>query len=88
MTRGQRFEANLARAERHRQAAKKATESISIALRKLLEDDAVNIEYQPSDGWVVLFNNDHNASVSAIDFDMLMAMDRNGAHDYLMQRSI
>lgn len=78
----------LVQAGTHRQKMVKVLSQIDQALEKLLDDHSASIQYQPSDGWVILFNDDYNAMIGSDELDKLLKMSKEEAFDYLMNKSI
>lgn len=78
----------LRRAEKHRQEMEKALAPINRALSLLFDDYNASVFYQPSDGWVILFDDDHSARLSAEEIDCLLSMSREHALEFLRGRSI
>lgn len=78
----------ITKAEKYRSQMEASVTPLNEALKELLGDDNATVFYQPGDGWCVLFAEDHNATVGAIDFDVLLKMNREDALEYLMGHSI
>lgn len=82
------FCALLNKAEKHRQQMEKALASVNAALAHLFDDDNTSFTYQPSDGWVVLFDDAHNAKVGFNEVDYLLSLGKADALDFLHSRAI
>jgi len=78
----------MKKAEAARAKMQDALEPINHQLRELLGDDIAHVFYQSSDGWCILFDDDHNAPLALSDIDSLFNMDRDDALEYLRKRSI
>ena len=78
----------ISRAEKYRKQMNNAIEPLNMKLRELLGDGNASVFYQPSDGWCVLFSEDHNAPVGMVDFDALFQMPKDAALAYLAKLSI
>lgn len=79
---------NIELAEKHRRHMQAALEPLNKKLQKLLEDDAVQIFYQASDGWVVLFRDCYNTPVHFLDMERLLKMTKEEALNYLMSETV
>jgi hypothetical protein len=81
------------KASQHLIRAQKALEKMTTetkALSQILTDhlgEEVTIEHQPSDGWVALFDGDHNAPLSAKEIDGLLRLDAEIAMRCLRAKS-
>lgn len=76
----------LIRAERAFRQMTAETKALSQILSDHIGED-VSIEHQPSDGWVALFDGDHNAPLNASDIDALLMLDADLAMQRLRAKS-
>lgn len=78
----------MTRAEAHREQMQASLDAVNKKLVALLGQSEASVFYQHSDGWCVLFSEDHNAHLSSIDIESLLSMSRSQALSYLHARSI
>lgn len=78
----------LRKAAEHMRKIEELLAPVNAQLAALLEEDSASLVHQSSDGWCVLFNDDHNALINSDDLDKLLLMDKDAAVDFLMKSSI
>lgn len=79
---------SLNTAETARARMEAALAPVNKRLSALLEDSNASVFYQHGDGWVVLFDGDHNAPLWTMDIDKLLTLGKDEALAYLRERSI
>lgn len=61
---------------------------INEALIDLLNDESASIQFQYSDGWVILFEDEANAKIKSNEIDHLLSLSKEQALDFLHARTI
>ena len=83
-----KYSKSLERAEKLRDEMEKNLVPINKAIALLLGDLSASVFYQPSDGWVILFDGEYNARISADQIDCLLSMSKTDALEFLHAQSL